>query len=93
MRTLSLPASVQIANAISAELTGGEPDRLSTMQRHMVAAFVGCSIELDALTASMLLGRDVDPVGYSSVAATMVKLSQRLAVASWEELKRMETSA
>ena len=55
--------------AISADL--GEPDR---MQRHLVAAFVGCSIQLDALTASLLLGQNVDPVGYSSVAATMVSL-------------------
>jgi hypothetical protein len=63
-----------LVTAIGTELTDGEPDHLSTMQRHMINAFCGCSIQLDALTASLLLGQNVDPVGYSSVAATMVSL-------------------
>jgi hypothetical protein len=64
--------------AISSEMTGGVPDHLDTMQRHLVAAFCGCALELDALTASLLVGRDIDPIGYASIAATMVNLSERL---------------
>lgn len=61
-----------LAAAIGTELGGN--DHLSVMQKHLVAAFVGCSIQLDALTASLLLGQNVDPAAYAAVAATMVSL-------------------
>jgi hypothetical protein len=78
-----------VVSAITADMSAV---RLSTMQKAMIDAFAGCSVKLDNLTARLLLGEDVDLVEYTTAATTMVRLSQRLAVQSWEELKRMETS-
>jgi hypothetical protein len=63
--------------AISNELTGGEPDRLSTMERRLVAAFASLSLELDKLaTAMMSLGQDAE--AYAVIASAMAHLSKSL---------------
>jgi hypothetical protein len=65
-----------IAEGIALDL-GGE-DRLSTVQRHLVEAFAGCAIALQAINARMLLGESVDIADQASAASVLVRLAQRI---------------
>jgi hypothetical protein len=63
-----------IVSGIVAELGGN----LTIMQMGFVEAFAGCRISLDDLNARRLLGQPVDLAEYSTIASTMVSLSQRI---------------
>jgi hypothetical protein len=67
-----------IAEGIAADL-GGE-DRLSTVQRHLVEAFAGCAVVLQAINARILLGEAVDIADQSSAASTLVRLASRIGI-------------
>jgi hypothetical protein len=67
-----------IAGGIAADL-GGE-DRLSTVQRHLVEAFAGCAVVLQAINARILLGEEVDITDQASAASTLVRLAQRIGI-------------
>jgi hypothetical protein len=81
----------QAVSAITADL-GIPADRMTTMQKTMVGAFAGCTVKLDNLTARLLLGEDVDLVEYTVAATALARLSQRLCVQGWDDLKKMEKS-
>jgi hypothetical protein len=51
---------------------------LSTVQKHLVEAFAGCAIQVNALNAKLLLGLDVDVVEHSQVISTLVRVASRL---------------
>jgi hypothetical protein len=67
-----------IAEGIAADL-GGE-DRLSTVQHHLVEAFAGCAIVLQAINARILLGEPVDISDQSSAASTLVRIASRIGI-------------
>jgi hypothetical protein len=66
-----------IAQGIASDL--GEKD-LSTVQRHLIEAFAGCAIVLQAINARILLGEPVDIADQSSAASTLVRLAARIGV-------------
>ena len=78
-------------SAITANL-GIPAARMTAMQKAMIGAFAGCSVKLDSLNARLLLGEDVDLIEYTTAATTLARLSQRLCVQGWDELKKMERS-
>ena len=63
-----------IVSGMAAELGGN----LTIMQMGFVEALAGCRISLDDLNARRLLGLPVNPVEYSTLASTMVRLSERI---------------
>jgi len=67
-----------IANGIAADL-GGE-GQLTTVQKHLVEAFAGVSIVVNAINAQLLLGKPVDILELSSAVSTLVRLASRLGV-------------
>jgi hypothetical protein len=67
-----------IAEGVAADL-GGE-DRLSTVQRHLVEAFAGCAIVLQAINARILLGEPIDISDQSSAASTLVRIASRIGI-------------
>jgi hypothetical protein len=67
-----------IASGIAADL-GGD-DRLSTVQRHLVEAFAGCALTVNAINARLLLGEPVDISEAASAVSSMVRLAQRIGV-------------
>jgi hypothetical protein len=67
-----------IAEGIAEDLGGSA--RLSTVQRHLVEAFAGCAIILQAINARILLGEAVDVADQSSAASTLVRIAMRLGV-------------
>jgi hypothetical protein len=67
-----------IAADLRSELTGRA--RLSTVQRHLIEAFAGCAIVLQAINARILLGESVDISDQSQAASTLVRLASRLGV-------------
>jgi hypothetical protein len=67
-----------IAEGIADDLGGSK--ELSTVQRHLVEAFAGCAIVLQALNARILLGEPVDIADQSSAASTLVRIATRLGI-------------
>jgi hypothetical protein len=67
-----------IAHGVAADL-GGE-DQLSTVQKHLVEAFAGCAITVNAINTRSLLGEPVDIVAYSQAISTLVRVATRLGV-------------
>lgn len=67
-----------IAEGVATDLGGSA--RLSTVQRHLVEAFAGCAIVLQAINARILLGEEVDIADQSSAASTLVRLAQRIGI-------------
>jgi hypothetical protein len=67
-----------IASGIAADL-GGE-DRLSTVQRHLVEAFAGIAIAVNAANARLLLGEAVDVGEAAQLASTLTRLASRIGV-------------
>src|SRR6185312_16730886 len=65
-----------IAHGIEQDL-GGQ-DHLSTVQKHLVEAFAGAAIQVNALNAKLLLGLDVDVVEHSQIISTLVRIATRL---------------
>ncbi len=68
-----------IATGIASDL-GGE-DRLSTVQRHLVEAFAGCALAVNAINARLLLGEPIDIVEQSQAVSTMVRIASRIGIA------------
>jgi hypothetical protein len=64
-----------IASGIAADL-GGE-DRLSTVQKHLVEAFAGCTLTLNDINARALLGEPVDLLAYSQLMS-LVRQERRI---------------
>jgi hypothetical protein len=78
-RTRACRAFDQIAGSIAADL-GGEA-ALSTVQRHLIEAFAGCTIALQAINARILDGKPVDISEQANAASVLVRLASRLGVA------------
>jgi hypothetical protein len=68
----------RIANGICNDLGGA--DQLTTVQKHLVAAFAGCALHVSDLNAKLLLGQDIDIVEHSQVVSTLVRLASRIGV-------------
>jgi hypothetical protein len=66
--------------------------RLTTMQKALIDCFAGAQLKLDDLNARLKIGEDVNINEYTTAATTLVRLSQRLSVQTWEELKKMGES-
>jgi hypothetical protein len=66
----------KIVSNIVADL-GGEKC-LSETLRGLIEAFAGARSSLDDLNARRLLGQPINPVEYSTLASTMVSLSERI---------------
>jgi hypothetical protein len=77
-RTRARKSFDAIAEGIAADLGGSE--ELSTVQRHLIEAFAGCAIVLQALNARILLGQPVDIADQASAASTLVRLAARIGV-------------
>jgi hypothetical protein len=56
----------------------GGVDRLSTVTRHLIEAFAGSAIVLQAINARILLGEPVNIADQSSAASTLVRLAMRI---------------
>jgi hypothetical protein len=67
-----------IAEGIAKDLGGSK--ELSTVQRHLVEAFAGCAIVLQAINARILLGEPVDVSDQASAASTLVRIATRIGV-------------
>jgi hypothetical protein len=65
-----------IAEGIAVDLGGS--GQLSTVQRHLVEAFAGCAIVLQAINARILLGEPVDIADQASAASVLVRLATRI---------------
>jgi hypothetical protein len=65
-----------IASGIASDL-GGE-DRLSTIGKHLVEAFAGVAVHVNAANARLLLGEPVDLGEHSQAVSTMVRIASRL---------------
>jgi hypothetical protein len=65
-----------IAEGIAKDL-GGEA-QLSTVQRHLVEAFAGCAVVLQAINARILLGEPVNIADQASAASVLVRLASRI---------------
>jgi hypothetical protein len=75
-RTTAAKQFDAIANGIAEDL-GGD-DRLSTVQKHLVEAFAGAAVHVNALNARLLLGQQVDIVEHSQAISTMVRIASRI---------------
>ena len=67
-----------VARQIAADL-GGE-DRLSAVEKHLIAAFAGVSVHLNDLHARMLLGEKVDIAEHAVAVSTMVRVASRVGI-------------
>lgn len=65
-----------IADGIAADL-GGE-DRLSTIEKHLVEAFAGVAVHVNAANARLLLGHPVDLGEIAQACSTLVRIATRL---------------
>ena len=58
---------------------GGE-DQLSTVQKHLVEAFAGVAVNVNALNARLLMGEKIDLIAHSQAISTMVRIASRIGV-------------
>jgi hypothetical protein len=58
----------------------GGRDRLSTIARTLVEAYVGAALTMHNLNVRLALGQDIDPGTYGSVVSSMVRVASRLGV-------------
>jgi hypothetical protein len=58
----------------------GGHDRLSTIQRTLVEAFVGGAVTLHNLNVRLALGQDIDPGTHGAVVSALVRVASRLGV-------------
>jgi hypothetical protein len=65
-----------IASGIASDLGG--PDRLSTVQRHLVEAFAGVAMMVNTTNARLLLGEEVDIVEHAQVVSTLTRVASRI---------------
>jgi hypothetical protein len=65
-----------IAQGIADDIKGS--GELSTIQLHLVEAFAGCAIIINAINAQLLSGGAIDVTEHSQAASTLVRLASRL---------------
>jgi hypothetical protein len=65
-----------IAEGIADDLKGS--GKLSTIQLHLIEAFAGCAIIINAINAKLLSGEAIDVTEHSQAASTLVRLASRL---------------
>jgi hypothetical protein len=65
-----------IADGVADDLKGS--GKLSTIQLHLIEAFAGCAIIINAINAQLLSGEDIDIADHSQAASTLVRLASRL---------------
>jgi hypothetical protein len=65
-----------IADGVADDLKGS--GKLSTIQLHLIEAFAGCAIIVNAINAQLLSGEVVDITDHSQAASTLVRLASRL---------------
>jgi hypothetical protein len=65
----------------------GGRDRLSRIERELVAAFSGAATTLRYLTHQILLGEteEVDLTGYATMASTMLRIGSRLGLRRFQK--------
>ena len=67
-----------IAQGIADDIKGS--GELSTIQLHLVEAFAGCAIIINAINAQLLSGGAIDVTEHSQAASTLVRLASRLGI-------------
>jgi len=67
-----------IAEGIADDLKGS--GKLSTIQLHLIEAFAGCAIIINAINARLLSGQAIDVTEHSQAASTLVRLASRLGI-------------
>ncbi len=67
-----------IASGIESDLGGA--DRLTTVMRHLVEAFAGVAIMVNALNARLLLGEPVDLCEQAQAISALVRIASRIGV-------------
>ena len=65
-----------IADGVADDLKGS--GALSTIQLHLIEAFAGCALIINAINAQLLSGEDIDIADHSQAASTLVRLASRL---------------
>ena len=75
-RTKARKQFVAIADGVADDLKGS--GKLSTIQLHLIEAFAGCAIIINAINAQLLSGEDIDIADHSQAASTLVRLASRL---------------
>jgi hypothetical protein len=65
-----------IADSIADDLKGS--GKLSTIQLHLIEAFAGCALIINAINARLLSGQAIDITEHSQAASTLVRLASRL---------------
>jgi hypothetical protein len=65
-----------IADGVADDLKGS--GALSTIQLHLIEAFAGCALIINAINAKLLSGEDIDITDHSQAASTLVRLASRL---------------
>jgi hypothetical protein len=65
-----------IAAGIAQDL-GGE-ERLSTVQKHLVEAFAGCALAVNAINAKMIRDEEVDVIEQAQAVSTLVRIAARI---------------
>lgn len=56
----------------------GGDEKLSTVQRNLIAAFAGASCHVEHLNGCLLLGEPIDISQYSQAVSSLVRISSRL---------------
>jgi hypothetical protein len=81
-RTVAAKQFDAIAEGIAADLRSelAGRARLSTVQRHLIEAFAGTALTLQAINARILLGEEVDLTDQSQAVSALVRLASRLGV-------------
>jgi hypothetical protein len=67
-----------IAQGVADDLKGS--GKLSTIQLHLIEAFAGCAIIINAINARLLSGEAIDVTEHSQAASTLVRLASRLGI-------------
>ena len=65
-----------IAAGIAKDM-GGE-ERLSTVQKHLVEAFAGCALAVNAINAKMIRDEEVDVLEQAQAVSTLVRIAARI---------------
>ena len=75
-RTRAIRQFDAIAEGIAKDL-GGE-DQLSVVQKHLVEAFAGVALAVNAINTKMLLGEEVDLIEQAQAISTLVRIASRI---------------
>jgi hypothetical protein len=69
-----------IAGGIARDLSGGDPDQLTTVERQLIEAFAGAALHISAINAKILLGEKVNIITHSQAVSMLVRIAARLGI-------------